>query len=59
MEMMPVQIDGTEILLSPGPHNALQRDIIEQFAPRFAPGCTCLYMGGYYEKGSYQRLGST
>jgi len=50
MEMMPVHIDGTEILLSPGPHNALQRDIIEQFAPRFAPGCTCLYMGDTTKK---------
>ncbi|MBS6256918.1 BsuBI/PstI family type II restriction endonuclease [Megasphaera massiliensis] len=50
MEMMPVHIDDTEIFLSPGKHNALQRDIIEQFAPRFAPGCTCLYMGDTTKK---------
>ena len=26
-------------------HNALQKAILEEFAPRFAPGAICLYVG--------------
>lgn len=50
MEMMPVSINGQELHFSPGKHNALQRAIIEQFAPRFAPGCECLYVGDTIKK---------
>lgn len=50
MEMMPVRINGKELKFSPGKHNALQRAIIEQFAPRFAPGCECLYVGDTIKK---------
>lgn len=50
MEMMPVRINGKELNFSPGKHNALQRAIIEQFAPRFAPGCECLYVGDTIKK---------
>lgn len=28
-----------------GKHNALQKAILEEFAPRFAPGAICLYVG--------------
>lgn len=45
MEKMPIQINGIELSLSPGNHNRLQRAIIEEFAPRFAPGSECLYLG--------------
>jgi hypothetical protein len=45
MQMMPVQINNKELHFSPGKHNELQRDILEKFAPRFAPGCQCLYVG--------------
>lgn len=45
MAMQPVNINGTELLLSSGKHNELQIAIIQQFAPRFAPGCECLYIG--------------
>ena len=45
MEMMPVRINGTDLSLSPGNHNRLQQAIIEDFAPRFAPGAECLYLG--------------
>lgn len=37
--------DGADISLSPGRHNQLQKDIIEKFAPRFAPGARLLYLG--------------
>lgn len=45
MAKMPLRINGVELSLSPGAHNRLQRAIIEEFAPRFAPGAECLYMG--------------
>jgi type II restriction enzyme len=37
--------DGTELKLGPGQHNALQRAVIEQFRPRFAPASDVLYLG--------------
>lgn len=50
MEMMPVKINGIDFSFSPGKHNDLQKAIIEQFAPRFAPNCECLYIGDTTEK---------
>lgn len=50
MEMMPVKINNSNLHFSPGKHNALQRAIIEQFAPRFAPNCECLYVGDTIKK---------
>ena len=35
---------------SPGKHNELQKAIIEEFAPRFAPDSECLYVGDTIEK---------
>jgi type II restriction enzyme len=37
--------DGASLVLSPGKHNLLQAAIIEEFAPRFAPGAQVLYLG--------------
>ena len=37
--------DGKELKLGPGQHNVLQRAIIEQFRPRFAPDTLVLYLG--------------
>lgn len=31
-------------------HNLLHKAIIEEFAPRFAPGAECLYVGDTAEK---------
>lgn len=45
MRKMPVKINGTDFTFSPGKHNALQKAIIEEFAPRFAPNTECLYVG--------------
>lgn len=51
MERIPVQLaDGREIRLSPGEHSALIRDIIHEFAPRFAPGSVLIYAGDTGEK---------
>ena len=44
--MIPVQLpSGAELKLSPGKHNALQVAVVTEFAPRFAPGASLLYLG--------------
>ena len=50
MTMMPVRINGADFQFSTGKHNELQKAIIEEFAPRFAPGSECLYVGDTIEK---------
>lgn len=45
MTMMPVNINGESFKFSTGKHNKLQKAIIEEFAPRFAPNSECLYVG--------------
>lgn len=50
MRKMPVQINGDNFTFSPGKHNELQKAIIEEFAPRFAPNSECLYVGDTTEK---------
>ena len=50
MKMLPISINNQELQFSPGKHNELQRAIIEEFAPRFAPGCECLYIGDTIKK---------
>lgn len=44
---------GRKITLSPGEHSELIRDVIENFAPRFAPGSELVYVGDTGEKWSY------
>ena len=50
MTMMPVKINGKDFSFSTGKHNELQKAIIEQFAPRFAPNAECLYVGDTIQK---------
>lgn len=50
MTMMPVSINEQELHFSPGKHNQLQKKIIEEFAPRFAPGAEVLYVGDTAKK---------
>lgn len=50
MLKMPVKINGADFTFSPGKHNELQKAIIEEFAPRFAPNSECLYVGDTTEK---------
>lgn len=61
---IPVTISpGRQITLSPGEHSALIRAIIEDFAPRFAPGSKLIYAGdtgdkwGYFDADSLHALG--
>ena len=50
MQKMPVLINGDQFQFSAGKHNQLQKAIIEEFAPRFAPNSQCLYVGDTAEK---------
>lgn len=50
MTKMPVKINNQEFNFSTGKHNELQKAIIEEFAPRFAPNSECLYVGDTIEK---------
>lgn len=51
---VPIQIaPGKEIALSPGEHSDLIRAIVEDFAPRFAPGSVLVYAGDTGEKWAY------
>ncbi len=66
MGRIPVVITaGTSIHLSPGEHSELIRNIIEGFAPRFAPGSTLIYAGdagdktGYFDIDRLRALGVT
>lgn len=51
---VPVKIAPRKrITLSPGEHSELIRSVIEEFAPRFAPGCLLVYAGDTGEKWGY------
>ncbi|MDD2694406.1 MAG: BsuBI/PstI family type II restriction endonuclease [Anaerolineales bacterium] len=61
---IPVEIaPGKRITLSPGEHSELIKAIIEDFAPRFAPGSMLVYTGdtgdkcGYFDAALLARLG--
>lgn len=61
---VPVEISpGKTITLSPGEHSELIRSIIENFAPRFAPGSLLIYVGdtgdkwGYFDEDLLAKLG--
>ena len=49
--MVPIKLpDGQKLQFSPGKHNEVQKAIIEEFAPRFAPGAHLLYLGDTAKK---------
>ena len=50
MKKIPVKINGADFHFSTGKHNQLQKAILEEFAPRFAPGAECLYVGDTTKK---------
>jgi type II restriction enzyme len=46
IETVPVTLpNGIELNFSAGEHNILQKEIIENFLPRFGGGCSVLYIG--------------
>ena len=50
MHRIPLIIEGDEYYLSPGAHNEVQVAVVEEFAPRFAPGGKLLYIGDTEDK---------
>lgn len=61
---IPIILPGNKkINLSLGGHNQLQREIIEEFLPRFGKGCEVLYLGDttnkilHIEKSKLEKLG--
>ena len=64
MRMVPVRVaEGREISLTPGPHSVLIKQIIDEFAARFAPGAVLIYVGdtgdkvGFFEEAMLSDLG--
>ena len=64
MNKIPVQIPGGAVMeLSAGKHSQLIADIIQEFAPRFAPGAALIYAGdtgnkmGYFDEERLRKLG--
>lgn len=55
LKKMPVKINGEDFTFSYGKHNQLQKAILEEFAPRFAPNAECLYVGDTIEKDLVKR----
>lgn len=59
MEQVAVQVrPGEQVRLSPGPHSELIRAIVEEFAPRYAPGAQLVYVGDTGEKWAYLDKGA-
>ncbi|MBX9896851.1 MAG: hypothetical protein K2Y17_02975 [Qipengyuania sp.] len=65
MELVPIALPGGILQLSPGEHSQLIRAIVEEFAPRFAPGSALVYVGdtgrkhGHFDIELLRRLGVT
>jgi adenine-specific DNA-methyltransferase len=66
MQMVPVVLpEGKEIALTPGAHSDLIKQIITEFAPRFAPGSSVIYVGdtgakvGHFEEELLADMGVT
>lgn len=66
MQMVPVALpEGKEITLTPGAHSELIKQIITEFAPRFAPGASVIYVGdtgakiGHFEEERLAEMGVT
>ncbi|HZL00869.1 MAG TPA: BsuBI/PstI family type II restriction endonuclease [Caulobacteraceae bacterium] len=64
LQRVPIQVaEGQTIHLSPGDHSELIRAIIDEFAPRFAPGGVLIYVGdtgakmGYFDRERLAALG--
>lgn len=62
--LVPVRLpEGKSLRLSPGKHNELQAAVVEEFAPRFAPGAALMYLGDtakknlYMDSAGFEKLG--
>lgn len=58
MKQVPVKLpDGEKVVLTPGEHNLLIKQIIEEFCPRFTPGGVVVYVGDTRDKYAVQLAG--
>jgi adenine-specific DNA-methyltransferase len=64
LHLVPCELpDGFVVSMSPGAHSELIRDVVQTFAPHFAPGSKVLYLGDtgnkgvVHDKAHLQRLG--
>lgn len=64
MRQVPIILpEGVKISLSPGVHSELIKNIIDVFAPHFAPGSVLVYAGdtgdkwGYFDENLLERFG--
>ncbi len=56
VEKIPIKLpDNTLLHFSKGEHNQLQREVIEEFLPRFGQGCEVLYVGDTSNKYLYKQ----
>jgi adenine-specific DNA-methyltransferase len=54
MNKVPLRLaENQELYLTPGNHSRLIRAVVEEFAPRFAPGGQVIYVGDTGEKWAY------
>lgn len=54
LPLVPIVLaPGQTIQFSTGAHSALTRAVVEEFAPRFAPGAALVYVGDTGDKWSY------
>ena len=63
MQMIPLKINGEkDLVLSPGKHSQLIKEIITEFGPRYAPGAKVIYVGdtgskmGYFDNKTFKNL---
>ncbi len=57
LEQIPVKLpSGKPLELSLGEHNVLQKEIIEQFLPRFGSDCSVLYIGDTSNKSLHMEI---
>lgn len=56
LQKQSVRINNVDYKLSAGKHNALQKEVIEEFLPRFASQAECLYLGDTTNKGMVKNL---
>jgi hypothetical protein len=57
LEQIPVKLpSGKPLELSLGDHNVLQKEIIEQFLPRFGSDCSVLYIGDTSNKSLHMEI---
>lgn len=52
---IPLEVDGAQLMLSPGEHSTLIAAVVAEFAPLFVPGAEILYLGDTGDKWVVER----